>query len=88
MSPAAPRDRRWSPIGWLAAALIFGICGAGTAVAFGNLGGKLIESSARQPELAPRLQVQFFLVAGFVDVISIIGVGMAMYFIFVTPFSV
>ena len=72
----------------IAAALIFGICGAGTAIAFGSLGGKLIESSARQPELAPRLQVQFFLVAGFVDVISIIGVGMAMYFIFVTPFSV
>jgi len=72
----------------IAAALIFGICGAGTAVAFGNLGGKLIESSARQPELAPRLQTQFFLVAGFVDVIAIIGVGMAMYFIFVQPFSV
>jgi F-type H+-transporting ATPase subunit c len=72
----------------IAAALIFGICGAGTAIAFGSLGGRLIESSARQPELAPRLQVQFFLVAGFVDVISIIGVGMAMYFIFVQPFSV
>ena len=55
----------------LAAAIIFGICGAGTAVAFGNLGGKLIESSARQPELAPKLQTQFFLVAAFVDVISI-----------------
>ena len=72
---------------WIAAALIFGICGAGTAIAFGNLGGKLIESSARQPELAPRLQTQFFLVAGFVDVISIIGVGMAMLFIFANPFA-
>ena len=72
----------------ISAAIIFGICGAGTAVAFGNLGGKLIESSARQPELAPRLQTQFFLVAGFVDVISIIGVGMAMFFIFAQPFSV
>lgn len=70
----------------IAAALIFGICGAGTAIAFGNLGGKLIESSARQPELAPRLTTQFFLVAGFVDVISIIGVGMAMLFIFNNPF--
>jgi len=72
----------------LAAAIIFGICGAGTAVAFGNLGGKLIESSARQPELAPRLQTQFFLVAAFVDVISIIGVGIAFLFIFAPPFSV
>jgi F-type H+-transporting ATPase subunit c len=72
----------------IAAALIFSIAGAGTAIAFGLLGGKLIESSARQPELAPRLQTQFFLIAGFVDVIAIIGVGMAMYFIFVQPFSV
>jgi F-type H+-transporting ATPase subunit c len=71
----------------IAAAIIFGICGAGTAIAFGSLGGKLIESSARQPELAPRLQTQFFLVAAFVDVISIIGVGMAFYFIFVKPFG-
>ena len=70
----------------IAAALIFGICGAGTAVAFGGLGGKLIESSARQPELAPRLQTQFFLVAAFVDVISIIGVGMSFLFIFANPF--
>lgn len=70
----------------IAAALIFGFCGAGTAVAFGNLGGKLIESSARQPELSPKLQTQFFLVAGFVDVISIIGVGMSFLFIFVNPF--
>ncbi len=72
----------------IAAAIIFGICGAGTAIAFGNLGGKLIESSARQPELAPRLQTQFFLVAAFVDVISIIGVGMAFLFIFAGPFTV
>ena len=70
----------------LAAAIIFGICGAGTAVAFGALGGKLIEGSARQPELAPKLQTQFFLVAAFVDVISIIGVGIAFLFIFATPF--
>lgn len=70
----------------LAAAIIFGICGAGTAVAFGSLGGKLIEGSARQPELAPKLQTQFFLVAAFVDVISIIGVGIAFLFIFANPF--
>ncbi|HDZ08648.1 MULTISPECIES: F0F1 ATP synthase subunit C [Pseudohongiella] len=70
----------------IAIALIFGLCGAGTAVAFGNLGGKLIESSARQPELAPKLQVQFFLVAGFVDVISIIGVGVSFLVIFANPF--
>lgn len=71
----------------IAAAIIFGLGGAGTALAFGALGGKLIESSARQPELAPKLQTQFFLVAAFVDVISIIGVGMAFVFIFANPFT-
>jgi len=70
----------------IAVALIFGLCGIGTALAFGNLGGKLIESSARQPELAPKLQVQFFLVAGFVDVISIIGVGVSFLVMFANPF--
>lgn len=71
----------------IAAAIIFGAGGAATAIAFGNLGGRLIESSARQPELAPRLQTQFFLVAAFVDVIPIIGVGMAFLFIFANPFA-
>ena len=36
-----------------------------------------------QPELAPKLQVTFFLGAGLVDAIPIIGVGIAMYLIFV-----
>ncbi|MEX0619625.1 MAG: F0F1 ATP synthase subunit C [Pseudohongiellaceae bacterium] len=70
----------------LTAGIIFGLAGAGTAIGFGLLGGKLIESSARQPELAPKLQTQFFLVVGFLDVISIIGVGMAFMFIFANPF--
>ena len=48
-----------------------------------GLGGKLIEGSARQPELASRLQGTFFLGAGLVDAIPIIGVGIAMYLIFV-----
>jgi F-type H+-transporting ATPase subunit c len=39
--------------------------------------------SARQPELAPKLQGTFFLGAGLVDAIPIIGVGIAMYLIFV-----
>ena len=45
-------------------------------------GGKLLEGSARQPELAPRLQLTFFLAVGLIDAIPIIGVGIAMYLIF------
>ena len=47
------------------------------------LGGKLIEGTARQPELGPMLQGKMFLLAGLIDAVPIIGVGIAMYLIFV-----
>ena len=49
---------------------------------FGILGGKLLESSARQPEIAPMLQAKMFLIAGLLDAVPMIGVGIAMYLIF------
>ena len=67
----------------IAAAIMVGLGGLGAAIGVGLLGGKLIEGSARQPELAPKLQTTFFLGAGLVDAIPIIGVGIAMYLIFV-----
>jgi F-type H+-transporting ATPase subunit c len=68
---------------YIAAAIMISLGGLGAAIGVGILGGKLLESSARQPELAPKLQVTFFLGAGLVDAIPIIGVGIAMYLIFV-----
>ena len=68
---------------YVAAAIMMGLGGLGAAIGVGLLGGKLIEGSARQPELAPKLRVTFFLGAGLVDAIPIIGVGIAMYLIFV-----
>jgi F-type H+-transporting ATPase subunit c len=68
---------------YIAAAIMMGLGGLGAAIGVGILGGKLLESSARQPELAPKLQVTFFLGAGLVDAIPIIGVGIALYLIFV-----
>ena len=67
----------------IAAAIMMGLGGLGAAIGVGLLGGKLIEGSACQPELAPKLQTTFFLGAGLVDAIPIIGVGIAMYLIFV-----
>ena len=67
----------------IAAAIMIRLGGLGAAIGIGMLGGKLIEGSARQPELAPKLQVTFFLGAGLVDAIPIIGVGLSMYLIFV-----
>ena len=62
---------------------VFATIAVGAAIGVGQLGGKLLEGSARQPELAPKLQVTFFLAAGLVDAIPIIGVGIAMFLIFV-----
>ncbi len=69
---------------YIAAAIMLGLGGLGAAIGIGLLGGKLLEGSARQPELAPRLQLTFFLAVGLIDAIPIIGVGIAMYLIFAT----
>jgi F-type H+-transporting ATPase subunit c len=53
----------------------------------GLMGGKFLESSARQPELVPMLQGKMFLLVGLIDAIPIIGVGIALYLIFVDPFG-
>ncbi len=67
----------------IAAAIILGLGALGTAIGFALLGGKLLEGSARQPELAPMLQGKMFLLAGLLDAVPMIGVGIAMYLIFV-----
>ena len=58
----------------------------GTAVGFGLLGCKFLDGVARQPELAPMLQVKMFIVAGLLDAISMIGVAIALLFTFSNPF--
>jgi len=67
---------------YVAAALLMGLGALGTALGFGALGGKLLESSARQPEQAPALQGKMFIMAGLLDAVPMIGVGIAMYLIF------
>ncbi|MBT1451574.1 MAG: F-type H+-transporting ATPase subunit c [Glaciecola sp.] len=68
---------------YIAVAIIIGMGALGTAIGFGIMGGKFLESSARQPELAPQLQVKMFILAGLIDAISMIGVGIALYILFV-----
>src|SRR3990167_10786277 len=69
----------------IAAAILIGLGACGTAIGFGLLGGKFLESAARQPELVSMLQTKLFIVAGLLDVISMIGVGIALLFIFNNP---
>ena len=68
---------------YIAAALLIGLGALGTAIGFGLLGGKFLESAARQPELAPQLQVKMFIVAGLIDAIAMIGVAIGSYILFV-----
>jgi F-type H+-transporting ATPase subunit c len=62
---------------------MLGLGALGAAIGMGLLGGRLLEGTARQPELAPMLQGKMFLLAGLIDAVPIIGVGIAMYLIFV-----
>ena len=66
----------------IAAALLIGMGALGTAIGFGILGGKLLEGSARQPEMAPMLQGKMFLIAGLLDAVPMIAVGIALYILF------
>lgn len=67
----------------IAVALLIGLGALGTAVGFGILGGRLLEGTARQPEMAPMLQGKMFLIAGLLDAVPMIGVGLGMYVLFV-----
>ena len=70
----------------IAAALLIGLGALGTGIGFGLLGGKFLEGAARQPEMAPMLQVKMFIVAGLLDAVPMIGVGIALFFTFASPF--
>ena len=70
----------------IAVALLIGMGALGTAIGFGILGGRFLEGAARQPEMIPTLQVKMFIVAGLLDAVSMIGVGIALYFAFANPF--
>lgn len=70
----------------IAAAMMISFAALGTAIGFALLGGKFLEGAARQPEMVPMLQVKMFIVAGLLDAISMIGVGVAMWFITANPF--
>ena len=71
---------------YVAAAIMMGLGGLGAAIGVGLLGGKLLEGSARQPELAPMLQTKMFLVVALLDAVAMIGVGIALFFAFANPF--
>jgi F-type H+-transporting ATPase subunit c len=66
--------------------VLIGLGALGVGVGMGLLGGRWLEGSARQPELAGMLRTQMFLVVALLDAVAMIGVGIALYFAFANPF--
>lgn len=70
----------------IAVAMLIGLGALGTAIGFALLGGKFLEGVARQPEMASELQGKLFIVTALLDAVTMIGVGIALYFTFANPF--
>jgi F-type H+-transporting ATPase subunit c len=66
----------------LGVSILMGLGALGVGIGMGLLGGRWLEGSARQPELANMLRTQMFLVVALLDAIAIIGVGIALYVLF------
>ncbi|MGM0564858.1 MAG: F0F1 ATP synthase subunit C [Pseudomonadota bacterium] len=69
----------------IAVGIAMAFAALGAAIGLAMLGGKFIESSARQPELISELQGKFFIVAGLVDAIPIIVIGLCALILFANP---
>lgn len=67
-------------------AIIIAVAALSTAFSFALMGGKFLEATARQPEMAAQLQTKMFILAGLIDAISMIGVGISMLLLFANPF--
>lgn len=71
----------------LACGLIISLGSLGACIGIGMMGGKYLESAARQPELMNALQTKMFLLAGLIDAAFIIGTGIALWFATANPFK-
>ena len=57
----------------LACGLIVGLGALGASIGIALMGGKFLESSARQPELMNELQTKMFILAGLIDAAFLIA---------------
>lgn len=69
-----------------AVAIILCVCAFTTGISFMMLGNKFFESVTRQPELMAALQTRLFIIAGLIDAVSMIAVGLSAIFIFANPY--
>ena len=69
----------------IAIGMIIGLGALGACLGIALMASKFLESTARQPELAPMLQGKMFLLAGLIDAPFIIGLAVALLFAFAKP---
>ena len=67
--------------------LIIALAAIFAALGIAFMGGKYLEASARQPELMNPLRTNVLILAGLVDAVYLIAVGVAVMFAFVNPFG-
>ena len=53
--------------------LAYGLAAIGPGLGIGILGGKALESMARQPEMAGRLQTTMFIAIAFTEALALLG---------------
>jgi F-type H+-transporting ATPase subunit c len=61
----------------LGAAIAFGLGAIGPAFGLAIVGSKTIESMARQPEMAGRLQTTMFIALGMIEALGLLGFVLA-----------
>lgn len=69
-------------VNFLAAGIMAGLAALGAGIGFGLMGGRFLESVARQPELGNMLQTKMFIIAGLLDAVPIIAIVLSMYLMF------
>ena len=71
----------------LAAAIMIAGGAIASGLGIGKIAAKYIEGAARQPELAKDLQVRTMIIAGFLDSLPIIAIGIGLLVLFANPMS-
>ncbi len=66
--------------------IILAAAGLGSALGWGLICSKYIESIARQPEMRPQLLGQMLFTGGLMEAFPMIVLGISMWFVFANPF--
>ncbi|MGY0799514.1 F0F1 ATP synthase subunit C [Lysobacter sp. A286] len=69
----------------IAIGMMVGLGSIGACLGIALMGGKFLESAARQPELVPMLQGRMILLAGLIDAPFIIALAVGLLFAFGNP---